>query len=67
MEAAEGRDPSVITDELSSGAVADHLNMSVDALAGVLRELEAQGVVTPVRDGLRIADLEALERFADAA
>ena len=29
--------------------------------------LEARGIVTPVRNGLRIADLEALERFADAA
>jgi CRP/FNR family transcriptional regulator len=67
LSASEGRDPAVITDEFSSGAVAEHLNMSVDALAGVLRELEARGMVTPVREGLRIADLEALERFADAA
>ena len=67
MGASEGRDPAIITDEFSSGAVADHLNMSVDALAAALRDLEARGIVTPVGDGLRIADLEALERFADAA
>jgi CRP/FNR family transcriptional regulator len=67
MGASEGRDPAIITDEFSSGAVADHLNMSVDALANALRDLEARGIVTPVGDGLRIADLEALERFADAA
>jgi CRP/FNR family transcriptional regulator len=67
MGASEGRDPAVITDEFSSGAVADHLNMTVDALAAALRDLEARGIVTPVRNGLRIADLEALERFADAA
>jgi CRP/FNR family transcriptional regulator len=67
MGASEGRDPAVITDEFSSGAVADHLNMSVEALATALRDLEARGIVTPVRDGLRIADLDALERFADAA
>jgi CRP/FNR family transcriptional regulator len=67
MGASEGRDPAIITDEFSSGAVAEHLNMSVDALAAALRDLEARGIVTPVGDGLRIADLEALERFADAA
>ena len=67
MGASEGRDPTVITDEFSSGAVANHLNMTVDALAAALRDLEARGIVTPVRNGLRIADLEALERFADAA
>ena len=67
MGASEGRDPTVITDEFSSGAVADHLNMTVDALAAALRDLEDRGIVTPVRNGLRIADLEALERFADAA
>jgi CRP/FNR family transcriptional regulator len=67
MEASEGRDPSVITDEFASGAVADHLNISLDALAGALRDLEVRGIVTPVRNGLRIADREALERFADAA
>jgi CRP/FNR family transcriptional regulator len=63
----EGRDPNVITDEFSSGAVAEHLNMSVDALAGVLRELEAHGIVTAAAEGLRIADVDALEKFADAA
>jgi CRP/FNR family transcriptional regulator len=63
----EGRDPNVITEEFSSGAVAEHLNMSVDALAGVLRELEAHGIVSAADDGLRIADVDALEKFADAA
>ncbi|MBZ0209885.1 MAG: Crp/Fnr family transcriptional regulator [Hyphomicrobium sp.] len=65
MGASEGRDPSIIRDEFSSGAVAEHLNMTVDALAGVLRELEARGMVTSVREGLRITDIEALETFAD--
>jgi CRP/FNR family transcriptional regulator len=67
MSAGEGRDPKVITDEFSSGVVAEHLEMTVDALAAVLRELEAQGLVTSARGALRIADVEALERFADAA
>jgi CRP/FNR family transcriptional regulator len=63
----EGRDPNVIAEEFSSGAVAEHLNMSVDALAEVLRELEAHGIVSAADDGLRIADVDALEKFADAA
>jgi CRP/FNR family transcriptional regulator len=67
MSAGEGRDPSVITEEFSSGAVAEHLNMSVDALAGVLRQLEAQGMVAAADKGLRITDIAALEKFADAA
>lgn len=67
MSAAEGRDPSLITEEFASGAVAEHLNMSVDALAGVLRQLQAQGIVAAADAGLRITDIEALEKFADAA
>ncbi len=67
MSAGEGRDPSLITEEFSSGAVAEHLNMSVDALPGVLRQLEAQGMVAAADAGLRITDIEALEKFADAA
>ena len=63
----EGRDPNVIADEFSSGAIAEHLNMSIDALADVLRELEAHGIVSAADDGLRIADVDALEKFADAA
>ena len=67
MSAAEGRDPSLITEEFAAGAVAEHLNMSVDALAGVLRQLEAQGMVAAADASLRITDIEALEKFADAA
>src|SRR5262245_15287480 len=67
LRASEGRDPSIITDEFSSGAVAEHLDMSLDALAGVLRELEARGMVTAEPEGLRIADIDALEKFVDAA
>lgn len=66
LSAGEGRDPSLITDEFSSGAVAEHLGLSLDALADVLRDLEQRGMVAPAHEGLRIADLDALERFADA-
>ena len=68
LSADEGRDPDVITDEFSSGAVAEHLNMSLDALASVLRELQATGHGgADAGNGLRIADIDALETFADAA
>ena len=67
LSADEGRDPNVITDEFSSGVVAEHLHMSLDALASVLRELEAEGMVAEADKGLRIVDIDALETFADAA
>jgi CRP/FNR family transcriptional regulator len=67
LSADEGRDPNVITDEFSSGVVAEHLHMSLDALAKVLRELQAQGMVAEAGKGLRIVDIDALETFADAA
>ena len=60
-------DPNLITEEFSSGSVAEHLNMSVDTLASVLREFEQVGMVAPAGAGLRIADADALEKFADAA
>lgn len=67
VSALEGRDPYLVTDDIPSGAVAEHLAMSVEALARVLRELEERGMVENAADGLRIADIEALEKFADAA
>jgi hypothetical protein len=41
--------------------------MSLDALASVLRELQAKGMVADAGGGLRIVDIDALESFADAA
>ena len=67
ISASEGRDPSLVTDEVSSGFVAEQLAMSVDGLARALRELESRGIVQPTPQGLRIADIDALEKFADAA
>lgn len=67
VSAMEGRDPCLVTDDIPSGAVAEHLAMSVEALAGVLRELEARGMVELAADGLRISDVDALEKFAEAA
>ena len=67
LNADEGRNPSVITEEFSSGAVAGHLNMTVADLAGVLRQLETDGLVACDTAGLRISNIDALERYADAA
>ena len=66
LNADEGRNPGIITEEFSSGAVAGHLNMTVGDLAEVLRRLEADGLVASDTDGLRISDIDALEQYADA-
>lgn len=61
----EGRDPAVITDSLKCGAAAGHLGMDVDALAQQLAELEARGLIEPCDKGLRLLDIDALERLLD--
>lgn len=63
----EGRDGSLVTDELRSGVVADALNMSVDNLADLLKEMESKGLVAPAGDALLITDAAGLEKLADAA
>jgi CRP/FNR family transcriptional regulator, anaerobic regulatory protein len=45
MSAPEGRDPTFIPDEVSSGFVAERLHMSIDALSRALKELERRGLV----------------------
>ena len=67
LGADEGRDPTVVTDEIPSGIVAEHLDMTIDGLVQALRELERRGMVRSTADGLRIADLGALEDLARAA
>ncbi|MGI9404635.1 MAG: Crp/Fnr family transcriptional regulator [Hyphomicrobium sp.] len=63
----EGRAPDMITDSLKCGVVAGYLNMSLDLLAAQLTELEAQGLIEPAANGLRLKDLAALEKLADGA
>ncbi len=65
--AYEGRDPSVLTDSLSCGVVAGYLDMSVDDLAHWLTELESLNLVEAAPNGLRLKNLDELERLADAA
>lgn len=65
---SEGRDPAIVTDELKCGTVAHYLGMSLDELGGAVCELEARGLVAAADEhALRLTDLEALERFVDAA
>jgi CRP/FNR family transcriptional regulator len=64
--AYEGRDPSILTDSLSCGVVAGYLDMSVDDLAHCLTELEALHLVEAAPKGLRLKNLDELERLADA-
>ena len=61
----EGRDPRLLTDSLTCGVVASYLNMSVSDLAAQLTELERLDLVAPCDHGLKLKDLQALERLCD--
>jgi CRP/FNR family transcriptional regulator len=58
---------SLIADDVSSGYVADRLQMSVDTLSSALVGLERKGLVAPSEGGLKITDAVELERVANAA
>ena len=67
MSEVEGRDPTLVAEEIASGDVALHLDMTLDGLVAALRELERRGMVAAADNGrLRIADLRALEKLAVA-
>jgi CRP/FNR family transcriptional regulator, anaerobic regulatory protein len=63
--AYEGREPTLITDSLKCGVVAGYLNMSVNQLAAQLAEMEARGLIELCEKGLRLKDLDALEKIVD--
>lgn len=65
--AYEGRDPTLIADSLTCGLVAGYLDMSVDDLARVLKALEAHDLVENAAGGLRLKDLDALEKLAEGS
>ena len=67
MSAREGRDPTLITEEIPSGVVAEQLHMSADCLADAIRQLKCRGLVARCAVGLRIVDIGTLQKFADAA
>jgi CRP/FNR family transcriptional regulator len=64
INASGGREPPVVTDDISSGYVAEQLQMSIDTLAMVLLGLRRSGVVDVSESGLRILDIAALETLA---
>jgi len=67
LSVPEGRDPSLITDEIASEAVAERLHMSRDSVVHVLCELEDRGLIRASSAGVRIVDMSGLEKLADAA
>jgi CRP/FNR family transcriptional regulator, anaerobic regulatory protein len=67
MSEVEGRDPALVAGEITSGEVAEHLDLTMDMLVAALRELERRGMVTATAGGrLQIRDLTALEKLAAA-
>lgn len=60
-------DDSVVADDVTSGYVAERLQMSVDTLSSALIGLERKGLVAPAEGGLKITDAAELERVANAA
>lgn len=67
MNGPEGREPDLISDEITAGFVADKLHMSVEKLGTALLHLKKEGAVRETPSGLRIIDVHTLRRLADAA
>lgn len=67
MNGPEGRDPQLISDEITAGFVAERLDMSIEKLGAALLELKKEGAVRETPSGLRIVDPLTLQRLADAA
>lgn len=64
--AQEGGDPAVISDTPACGVIADWIGMSIDALEGILCEMERRGLVEPCPPhGLRVRDIGALLELAE--
>ena len=61
----EGRDPSIISDSLKCGVVADYLSLSIELLSSILVVLEERGLIEHCPPlGLRLKDTGALEKLA---
>lgn len=63
----EGREPDLISDDITAGFVAEKLDMSIDKLSAALLELKREGAVKETPAGLRIVNSHTLQRVADAA
>ena len=64
VNASEGREPLIVTDDVSSGYVAEQLHMSVDTLSQALLNLRQSGLIDVSGHVLRILNLAALETMA---
>jgi CRP/FNR family transcriptional regulator len=64
INASEGREPLIVADDVSSGYVAEQLQVSIDMLAKALLSLRRSGLVDVSGNGLRILDIAALETLA---
>ena len=54
----------VVADDVSSGFVAEQLQLSIDTLTTVLLSLQRRGLVDVSAKGLRILDVAGLETLA---
>ena len=62
----EGRDPTVIGESCPSVFAAGYLDLSIEDLTALLLELEHRGLVEPYLGGVRLKDINALEKLTDA-
>jgi CRP/FNR family transcriptional regulator, anaerobic regulatory protein len=64
INVSEGREPLLVADDVTSGYVAEQLQMTIDTLANTLLSLRRCGLVDVSDNGLRILDIAALETLA---
>lgn len=67
LNGPEGRDRTLISDDITAGFVAEKLDLSIEKLGAALLSLKKQGAVKETPAGLRILDTERLQKLADAA
>jgi len=67
LNGPEGRDRSLIGDDITAGFVAERLNLSLEKLGAALLSLKKQGAVRETPAGLRIVDPMTLQKLAEAA
>lgn len=65
INASEGRDPRVVSEDISSAYVAEQLQLDIDAVSDALARLQRSGLIDVSDAGLRILDMPALEKLAD--
>ena len=62
--AHEGRDPTVIGESCPSVFAAGYLGLSIEDLSSLLLELEHRGWIKPYSGGVRLRNIEELEKLA---